>query len=360
MQLTLAQLSTHLKKDLQPLYVLHGSEILLVQETADAIRAAARSQNYTERHVYTVAGANFDWSEVLASSQSQSLFAERQIIEINIPTGKPGKEGSKFIQQLAENAATNTDNLLLFTLPEADKAMRSSSWFKALQKNAACVAINSIKRHALPQWIAQRLQKQEQHVVQGKEGEEALRFFAECVEGNLLAAHQEIQKLALLYPKGELTANQIQKSVLNVARYHVFDLGEAVLTGQLARLQRMLDGLKAEGTSAVFVHYQLANDIKALYRVRMALDAGTPMPIALREQRVWGARERLFERVLPQLSKHNLAQLLREAHLVDGIVKGIPAPNYPSNEWQALYQLANNLATLCTTKQVMFASEQYV
>lgn len=358
MQLASAQLASHLQQGLKTAYVLHGNEVLLMQEAADAIRTAARAQDFTERSVHTVSGAYFDWSEILAASQSQSLFAARQIIEVHIPTGKPGRDGAKYIQQLAENASNNPDNLLLFTLPAPDKTMRNSNWFSALQQHAACVAIETIKRHALPQWIAQRLQQQGQQIAQGAEGEGVLRFFADCVEGNLLAAHQEIQKLGLLYPAGELTAEQIQKAVLHVARYHVFDLSEAIFTGQLARVQRMLDGLQAEGESAVFVHYQLAEDIRALYRVRIALDAGTPMPMALRQQRVWGARERLFERVLPQLRKNILAQLLHEAHVVDGVAKGIPDPNYPSNPWQALYRLANNLSALCSSKQTMFAFEQ--
>lgn len=359
MQIALAQLPKHLQHNLQTAYVLHGDETLLVQEATDAIRTAARAQDFTERSTYTVSGAHFDWSGVLAASQSQSLFATHQIIEVHIPTGKPGKEGAKYIQQLAENATKNSDNLLLFILPAPDKTMRNSSWFKLLQQHAACVAIDTIKRHALPQWIAQRLQQQGQHIAQGTEGEGVLHFFADCVEGNLLAAHQEIQKLGLLYPAGELDAEQIQKSVLNVARYHVFDLSEAVLTGQLARVQRMLDGLQAEGESAVFVHYQLAEDIRALYRVRMALDDGTPMPMALRQQRVWGARERWFERILPQLNKNLLAVLLYEAHEVDGVVKGIPAPNYPKDAWQALYRLASNISAVCSSQQMMFVSKYF-
>ena len=207
----------------------------------------------------------------------------------------------------------------------------------------------------MPRWIAQRLQQQGQRVSSGQEGEQALRFFADRVEGNLLAAHQEIQKLALLYPEGELAAAQIEAAVLNVARYDVFKLGEAVLSGQLLRAQRMLDGLQAEGESEVMVHYTLAEDIRALKRVREALDAGRPMPVALREQRIWGPRERLFERALPQLTDAVLTELLHAAHLVDGIAKGIPAAGWPATGWQALHQLALNLATACSTGKTRLA-----
>ena len=192
----------------------------------------------------------------------------------------------------------------------------------------------------LPRWIAARLRLQGQQVAAGAEGEHALRFFADRVEGNLLAAHQEIQKLGLLYPHGELSAEQIEAAVLNVARYDVFKLSEAVLAGQMERTQRMLDGLQAEGESEVLVHYTLAEDIRALKRVRDALDAGKPLPMALREQRVWGMRERLFERVVPRLTATSLNGLLHAAHVVDGIVKGIKVPDWPADSWQALHQLA--------------------
>ena len=153
----------------------------------------------------------------------------------------------------------------------------------------------------------------------------------------------------MLYPPGELSAGQIEAAVLNVARYDVFKLGEAVLGGNLPRVQRVLDGLQAEGESEVMALYALAEDIRALKRVRDAIDAGKPLPMALREQRIWGPKERLFERVLPQLQASVLAQLLHAAHLTDGIVKGIKAPGWPAGSWQALHRLAADLAHACRT-----------
>ncbi len=181
----------------------------------------------------------------------------------------------------------------------------------------------------------------------GDEGQRTLQFFADRVEGNLLAAHQEIQKLGLLYPEGELGFEQVESAVLNVARYDVFKLSEAVLAGQAARVQRMLDGLKAEGEAEVLVHYTLAEDIRALKRVKDAMAAGRPLPVALREQRVWGLKERLFERVLPRLTATSLDNLLHSAHLVDGIVKGLKAPDWPTDGWQALHRLAFALCREC-------------
>ena len=350
MQLALPQLQAHLQKGLRSLYTLHGDEALLVQEAADAIRAAARLQGYTERSVHVAMGAHFDWSEVLAAGGSMSLFADRQILEIRVPTGKPGKEGSAMIQQLAQSAEGNDSTLTLFVLPRLDSTTKKGAWFGALEQFGVSLQIDSLDRAQLPQWIAQRLKLQNQSVASGQDGQNCLQFFADRVEGNLLAAHQEIQKLGLLYPAGELTQSQVESAVLNVARYDVFKLSEAVLTGQVARVQRMLDGLQAEGEAAVLVHYTLAEDIRALKRVKDAIAQGRPLPMALREQRIWGVREKLFERVLPKLSTARLAQLLKNAHQVDGIVKGLKVPDWPTDPWQALQRLALRVSSACAVK----------
>ena len=158
--------------------------------------------------------------------------------------------------------------------------------------------------------------------------------------------------MCLLFPvtvqnDGVLTLAQVEGAVLNVARYDVFKLSEAVLAGQGVRVQRMLDGLQAEGEAEVLVHYTLAEDIRALKRVKDAMGQGRPLPMALRENRVWGAKERLFERVLPRLSDGQLAELLHAAQVVDGIVKGLKQPDWPANGWQALHRLAQQLCGLC-------------
>jgi DNA polymerase-3 subunit delta len=350
MQLPLPQLAAHLQKGLRSLYTLHGDEPLQMQEAADAIRAAARSQGYTERTVHTVQGAHFDWSEVLASGGSLSLFADRQIVEVRMPTGKPGKDGAGAIEQLVQQAQDNDSTLTLFFLPRLDSASRKSSWFAALEGGGISLSIDTPERAALPQWIAQRLQMQDQHVVSGEEGQRTLQFFADCVEGNLLAAHQEIQKLALLYPEGELRQAQVEAAVRPVARYDVLKLTEAVFSGQVERVHRMLVGLQAEGEAVVRVHYTLAEDIRALKRVQDAVAAGQPLPVALRAQRIWGARERLFERALPRMTPRRLADLLQAAHRVDGITKGLKVPDWPAEPWQALQRLALRMTHMCRAR----------
>lgn len=350
MQLAPSQLAAHLQKGLKSLYTLHGDEPLLIQEALDAIRAVARMQGFTERTSHTVAGAHFDWSEVLAAGGSLSLFADKQIVELRIPSGKPGKEGSVAIQHLAEQSRGNDSTLTLVMLPRLDKMTKSGAWFAALESFGVTLQVEPVERNALPQWIAQRLAGQGQRVAAGEEGQRTLQFFADRVEGNLLAAHQEIQKLALLFAPGELTFDQVENAVLNVARYDVFKLSEAVLAGQTARVQRMLDGLKAEGEAEVLVHYTLSEDIRALKRVKDAMAQGRPMPMALREQRVWGVKERLFERVLPRLSDIALANLLQAAHQVDGIVKGLKQADWPTDGWQALHRLAMQLCSQCAVQ----------
>jgi DNA polymerase-3 subunit delta len=337
MQIRADQLTAHLQKGLRPIYTVWGDEPLLAQEAGDAIRAAARASGCGERQVHTVAGAHFDWSGLLGASMAMSLFSERQLIEIRIPSGKPGKEGSEALQRYCDSLGD--DVVTLVQLPKLDRTQQGSAWFTALDGAGVTVRVDPIDRKALPQWIAQRLAQQGQRVVGGEDGQRTLAFFADRIEGNLLAAHQEIQKLGLLYPAGELGFEQIESAVLNVARYDVFKLGEAVLAGQVARALRMLDGLHAEGEAAVLVHWTLTEDIRALKRVKDAVAAGKPLPMALREGRVWGAKERLFERVVPMLTDHTVAHLLDAAQICDGLVKGLKHPDWPQDPWDGLRRL---------------------
>ncbi|WP_395702930.1 DNA polymerase III subunit delta [Aquabacterium sp.] len=338
MQLRSDQLDAHLQRGLKAVYTVHGDEPLLAQEAGDAIRSAARAAGYTERKVFTVSGAHFDWSGLLGAAQAMSLFAERQLIEIRIPNGKPGKDGSEALQRYCETLSD--DVVTLVHLPRLDRQQQQSAWFAALDQAGVMLRVDPVERRALPQWIAQRLARQGQSVAEGEDGQQALAFFADRVEGNLLAAHQELQKLALLYPAGPLSFAQIESAVLNVARYDVFKLGEAVLAGQTARVLRMLDGLRAEGEAAVLVHWTLAADILALKAAKDALAAGKPLPMALREARVWGPKERLFERALPMLADHQVAHLVAAASTCDGIVKGLKHPDWPLDPWDAIRRLA--------------------
>jgi len=337
MQIRPDQLEAQLARGLGRLYAIHGDEPLLAQEAGDTIRAAARAAGHAERKVFTVAGAHFDWSAVLGAARAMSLFAERQLIEIRIPSGKPGKDGSDALQRYCEQLSD--DVLTLVQLPRLDWQQAKAAWFGALDAAGITVRVETLERKALPAWLAQRLARQGQRVQAGEAGQRTLAFFADRVEGNLLAAHQELQKLALLHPAGELSFEQVEAAVLDVARYDVVKLAEAIWSGQVARALRMVDGLRAEGEAAVMVHWTLADDVRALTRARAALDDGKPMPLALREARAWGVKEKLFERVLPLLSAPALADLVTAASVCDGIAKGLRHPQWPLDPWSALRRL---------------------
>jgi DNA polymerase-3 subunit delta len=265
------------------------------------------------------------------------LFADRKVIEIRIPSGKPGKDGSAALQAYAE--ALSEEVLTLVHLPRLDREQLQSAWFGALDRAGVTIKVEPVSRAALPRWIAQRLAAQGQRVVGGEQGEQALAFFADRVEGHLLAAHQELQKLGLLYPAGELSFAQIEEAVLDVARFEAGQLMAAVWAGQVARALRMVDALKAEGESAVPVHWQLANDLQSLRRARQLVAAGKPPPVALREARVWGDKERAFEPLLAGLDDAALTAALEAASTCDGVIKGLRRPDWPEDAWDALRRL---------------------
>jgi DNA polymerase-3 subunit delta len=347
MQIKLDALDAHLAKGLKGLYVVYGDEHLLAQEACDRIRAAARSGGFTDRSVFTVE-RYFDWSSLLGASQSMSLFGDRQLVELRIPTGKPGKEGAEALKTIA--SADNPDVLTLITLPRLDSATQKAAWFTAITGTGVALKIDPVERAQLPMWVNQRLSQQGQRVAPGEEGRRALTFIAERVEGNLLAAHQEIQKLGLLYPEGVLTFEQIHDAVLNVARYDVFKLNEAMLTGDVGRLARMLDGLKGEGEAAVLVLWALVEEVRTLLRIKRGVAAGKPLATLLRENRVWGPRERLIGPALSRVTEGALEKALALAAKLDRQVKGLSGSTGkrgsepPPNPWDGMFELATTVA----------------
>lgn len=341
MQLRAEALDAHLAKTLAPLYVIASDEHLLALEAADRIRARARSEGFTEREVLVV-DRHFKWGELIAASQAMSLFGDRKLIELRLPTGKPGKEGGQALQEFAATcaqAAEAGDTLTLITLPKLDWATQKSAWVSALQQSAVYVDIPLVERHQLANWIGQRLAAQSQSADKA-----SLDFMVERVEGNLLAAHQEIRKLGLLYPEGRLSAEQIQDAVLNVARYDVFKLSEAMLAGDVARLARMLDGLKGEGEALPLVLWAVSEEIRILLKLKLGMNDGRPLPMLMKEYRIWGPRERLMPSVLGRLKLSTLQTAMREAAQVDRMVKGLRSKQFAGDPWDALLQLALRVA----------------
>lgn len=344
MQLKLEALARHLQEPhLAPLYVVCGDEPLLILETVDALRAAARARDYLQRKVL-LAERHFCWSELFTASQSPSLFNEKTLLELRIPNGKPGKEGGQalkdYVLELRKSSPQNNDTLTLITLPRLDMATQKSTWFSALESIGVIIKIDKVERHALGRWLTQRLALQNQSFASDEAGKQALQFLVDRVEGNLLAAHQEIQKLGLLHAPGELSLSQIQDAVLNVARYDVFKLTEVMLAGDMVRLSRTLEGLHDEGEAAILALWVLTEEIRLLCKLRQAMDDGHPLPTLLREYRIWGAREKLIPALLPRLTTQKLEQGLRLAAQLDRQAKGLATKELPSNIWDGLLTLA--------------------
>ncbi len=315
MQLKGEQLDAHLAGPLKPVYVVWGDEPLLVIEAADAIRAAARKQGFDEREVLT-ALAGFDWNQLLQSAGNLSLFGGRKLIDLRLPTGKPGRDGGAALQDYCERCGPDT--ILLVTLPALDWKDEKAAWLTALGNTGAAVKLVAPTLAELPGWIANRLRRQEQSA-----DREALAFIAERVEGNLLAAQQEIRKLGLLYPKGPLTLAQVSDAVLDVARFDLDGLREALLAGDIARLARTLDGLKQEGEAPPLVLWAITEELRALAQIRGGLAEGLPLDGLLRDARVWGLRQGLMKKAVGRLSLEQAREALAQAGRLDRMIKGL-------------------------------------
>lgn len=326
----LDQLASHLERQLAPLYVLHGDEPLLVIEAGDAIRAAARQRGVTEREVLVVT-QGFKWDQLGLASGNMSLFGEAKLVDLRIPTGKPGRDGGDALVRYAKDLDPSGAVITLVTLPQMDWAARKTSWFVALSEAGEAIECNAPQLAELAQWIAGRLSAQKQTAPR-----DALQFIADHVEGNLLAAHQEIQKLALLYPEGALTLEQVSDAVLHVARYDTEKLRTALLEGDAARCARLLDGLKGEGAATPLVLWAMANEIRTLANVRAALDTGSSPDAALRAERVFGPRQALVRRAAQRLRGAALRAALMHAARIDRMVKGLVT----GDVWDEFLQLA--------------------
>lgn len=309
------QLAAQLDRPLAPLYVVHGNEPLLVIEAADAIRAASRKQGFDEREVL-IAGQGFRWDELFLAAGNMSLFGSSKLIDLRIPTGKPGRDGGEALQRYCQQLAQGT--VTLITLPEIDWQSRKTTWFAALAEAATVVECNAPPLAQLPAWIATRLQMQRQAAPQ-----DALQFIAGHVEGNLLAAHQEIRKLALLYPEGQLTLAQVEEAVFDVARFDVDKLREALLAGDVARCARLLDGLRAEDTAPPLILWALATEARTLAQLRGDIDRGLSLDAAFSTRRVFRQRQEHYRGAVRRISAAAARNALLHAARIDRMIKGI-------------------------------------
>ena len=339
MQIRPEQLARHLEQELKPLYVVYGDAPLLVLEATDSIRQAARRQGFDERESLTVL-PRFDWQELTMAAGSLSLFGGKKIVDLSIPTAKPGREGGAalqaFCQRLANSPQGPVDLLTIITLPDIGWQEAKSAWFTALVQTGVAIKLSAPGLAELPDWLAARLHKQQQSA-----DPEGLRFIAERVEGNLLAAHQEIQKLALLYPQGALSLEQIRQAVHNVARYDIDGLREALLSGDAGRLMRTLHGLEQEGEAAVLVLWAFSEEIRTLTAISRKQGKAAPSDALFKEMKVWGPRQALMRRALQRLSFPMLVAQLRHAAQIDRLIKGIGK----GNVWEEFARLGLAMST---------------
>ena len=317
MQLRAEQLEGHLAKTLAGVYAIHGDEPLLALEAADAVRGAARKRGFAERQVLET-GRGFDWSEFSHATQSLSLFAEKKVIELRLPSGKPGTQGGEAIAAYCERPAE--DLLLLISVPRLDRATQGSAWFGALGRAGVVVDIWPVERPRLSAWIAERLARQKQSAPP-----EVLEFLADRVEGNLLAAHQEVRKLSLAAPEGRLTLELVQEAVSNVARYDPYVAAEALLAGDVERYVRVVEGLRGEGEAPPFVLFALSSALFALKNGERMFN-----------RRVQAAVESAARRYSPA----QLDQALSHAAAIDRAIKGVGS----GEPWEELIKLGLKLA----------------
>ncbi len=331
MKLKGEQLEAALKKGLAPVWLVSGDEPLLNDEAVARIREAARTQGYDERQSFQ-SETGFDWRGWLAGFDSLSLFASRRLVELRLPTGKPGVEGGKALESWAANPPAET--LLVVTAPRLDKASLSSKWAMALEKAGILLQTAPPSLDRLPDWIDVRLAR---HGL--KADRETLAWLAARVEGNLLAAHQEIEKLALLVPPGPLDMSTARNSVADVARYDVSDLSEAFLKGDAARFCRVLDGLKAEGEALPLVLAVFGGEIRTLYRLAAGLARGERLPALMQAARVWDSRQGLVERALKRTGHGRLGWAMQALSRLDRAAKGL----LKEDAWDELKQLGLSL-----------------
>ena len=327
------RLPAHLARGLAALYVVVGDEPL-AQEAADAIRAAARAAGHTERIIYSVQG-RYNWQGIFADGDNFSLFAERRLAEIRIPSGKPGVDGAKALETYA--ARLPADTLTLISLPGLDWKTMQSRWFAALAKSGVVVEAKPVERTALPGWIERRLARQDLRADRA-----ALEFLADQVEGNLLAAQQEIDKLALLLPPGAVTLADIEHAVADVSRLEADILQDALYAGDGARFAQVVADLKDSGEAVPAILWQVSSAVQLLLRLKSAVARGDSLPAAMRT--LWGRdkqRAPQIERAVKRLSLAQVESALTDLALIDRQAKGLERVGDP---WDTLLRVGMTLA----------------
>lgn len=327
MKLKPEQLQGQLKKGLAPLYIISGDEPLLVQEACDLIRKYAREAGCGERIVMTVE-KGFDWNSLAQQSGGMSLFAEKRLLELRLPSGKPGDAGGKALREYTERPAG--DDVLLIIAGKIDTQAQRSKWYRTIEQAGVAVPIWPLAVAQLPAWINQRMQARDMRPTR-----DATQLLAERVEGNLLACAQEIEKLFLLHGAVEIDAEMVSEAVANSARFDVFGLVDSALGGDGARVAKMVNGLRGEGIEPILVLWALAREIRTLASMSFEVQKGLAPDQVLRNYRVWEKRKPLVKRGLRRSPRHWWV-LLHRAGEIDRMIKG----QVTGNVWDALLELS--------------------
>jgi len=331
-KLTADKLKQQLSKGLSPIYFVTGDEPLLVGEVTDAIRTAARKQGYEERESHS-ADARFDWAALLGGLDNLSLFASRKIVEVRLTTGKPGREGGAALVELVANPPPDT--LFIISSPRMDKRTAAAKWASALEKDAVRVDVKMPAPEQLPAWLTGRMRQA------GLDCDaEGIEILAARIEGNLMAAQQEIGKLQLLVGEGRVTGDMVRRSVADGARFDVFQLADAAIGQDTGRAVRILYGLRKEGIAPALVSWALAREASLLVTLWTKLDQGTPPGRAMGEARIWSNRQPLFSRALASHDEGSIRELAARVALTDRIVKGAAL----GQPWNALLDLVMGIA----------------
>lgn len=323
------QLERHLEKELAPIYFITGDEPLQVMESADRVRAEARRRGFTEREVMDV-DAQFDWNLLLDAANSLSLFAEQRILELRLPSGKPGKAGSQVLQEYVQRPAD--DAVLIISSGKLEGSSKNTKWFKSLDQQGVVVQCWPVSTDQLPGWISQRLQSR--GIVADRE---AVQLLADRVEGNLLAASQEVDKLFLLYGAGKLNFEQTASAVADSARYSIYDLVDSALLGDVVRTSRIISGLKSEGVEPVLMLWALSREIRQLVRIA---EASIPVDAAMSQLRVWENRKGLIRKALSRHNQNRWKLFLRRCAKIDRVIKGVEQ----GRAWDELLMLSTQIA----------------
>lgn len=333
MRLYPEKLADHLQQKLLPVYVVSGDEPLLLQECCDQIRQKARAEHCNEREIIEGGVSNFNWQDILHSASNMSLFAHRKLIELRLPSGKPGAEGSKALCEYLDIASG--DDVLLIVSGKIDKQSLNSKWYRALDKAGVTVQVWPVDAKSLPRWLQQRVRNAGMSI-----DDDALQLLCERMEGNLLAAVQEVDKLKLLTAGSRITVQTVTEAVSDNARYSLFDMADKALQGNASASLRMLHGLRAEGTEPPVVLWALVREIRTLYETQLDCDSGQSAQQALSARHIWQNRIPLMQAALTRHNTHSLSLLLEQAALVDGSIKGFAG----GKPWDNLSRL---VMTLC-------------